>query len=106
MERVGRHDNFFELGGHSLLAVSLVERMRQQGQQVNVRALFSTPTVAGLLAAGGDGKRNCRGSGQTDNTAGRWGDHAVLRCYRWWSFQKRSVERVVRSVPGGARNVQ
>src|SRR5205823_4092960 len=44
LDRIGRHDNFFELGGHSLLAVKLIERMRQHGLQVDVGALFATPT--------------------------------------------------------------
>ena len=50
IEKVGRRDNFFELGGHSLLAVTLVERMRRTGLQVDVKALFATPTIAALAS--------------------------------------------------------
>ncbi len=51
VERVGRHDNFFELGGHSLLAVTLIERMRREGLEADVRTLFTAPSLIGLAAA-------------------------------------------------------
>ncbi|WP_202974843.1 phosphopantetheine-binding protein, partial [Corynebacterium pseudodiphtheriticum] len=45
VEQVGRHDHFFELGAHSLLAVSLIGRLRQEGIDANVKALFEQPTL-------------------------------------------------------------
>jgi acyl-coenzyme A synthetase/AMP-(fatty) acid ligase/aryl carrier-like protein len=50
LDRVGRHDNFFSLGGHSLLAITLIERMRRTGFNVDVRSLFVSPTLAALAA--------------------------------------------------------
>jgi len=49
VSRVSIHESFFDLGGHSLLATQLVSRIRRKFEiALPVRALFDTPTVAGI----------------------------------------------------------
>ncbi|WP_206686054.1 non-ribosomal peptide synthetase [Kribbella qitaiheensis] len=54
VERVGVEDNFFELGGDSILSIKVISRLRAAfDTAVSPRAVFTTPTVAGLAAAVG-----------------------------------------------------
>ena len=49
--RVGRQDHFFELGGDSIVALKVVSRIRQQGLQLPLKALFEQSRLADCASA-------------------------------------------------------
>ncbi|WP_460760205.1 amino acid adenylation domain-containing protein, partial [Lysobacter fragariae] len=105
LERVGRHDNFFELGGHSLLALTLVERMRGAGMQVDVRALFAAPVLMDLAAAVGGGSAN-RTITVPPNLIPADCDAITPDMLPMVQLSQADIDSITATVPGGARNVQ
>lgn len=50
-ESIPRDANFFSLGGHSLLAARVLNRLRENGVQLQLGVFLREPTVAGLARA-------------------------------------------------------
>ncbi|MGI8443339.1 non-ribosomal peptide synthase/polyketide synthase [Pectobacterium versatile] len=105
LDRVGRHDQFFELGGHSLMAVSLIERLRNIGQTLDVRSVFSAPVLCDMAQSILTNRSKQPlvvppSLISPDCTA------ITPELLPLISLSQRDIDTIVATVPGGAANVQ
>ena len=101
VERVGRHDHFFELGRALAVVDSCSGADAPGGLQSDVRALFTTPTLAELART--ISKAAMGGPAESDSGRAASGLRRILSLV---SLTEEQMERIVATVPGGSANVE
>ena len=104
LENVGRRDNFFELGGHSLLIVQMLESLRRDGLHLQARDVYSSADLTQLAQAvtREAGQESTPPGGAIPANATRITPEMVTLV----ALDQESIDRIVRSIPGGVANVQ
>ena len=106
LKQVGRHDNFFELGGHSLLALKLLERMRLQGLQAQVRTLFQYPQLTAFAKALTQGVLEISSYSVPRNGIPDDCDALTPEMITLARLDASEIAVIEATVPGGAANIQ
>ncbi|MEL6562178.1 MAG: amino acid adenylation domain-containing protein, partial [Bacteroidota bacterium] len=102
VEKVGIYDNFFELGGHSLLVVRLIARIQDIGYTVNVRDIFSYPSITQLsprLALKDDYQAPA-------NAILPGSEYITPEMVNLVELSQEELEKIMDNTPGGAVNIQ
>lgn len=104
VRQVSRQSNLFELGGHSLLIVHVLEQLRRARLFVEVSQVFKCPTLADLAS------KLTHTTGQEVEIAPSlipFGCRAITPAMLpLIELGQQHIDDIVRSVPGGAGNVQ
>lgn len=104
VERVSRHDNFFELGGHSLLIVQMIERLRRLDLHADMSAVFNSANLAALASV-----LKGRAASQfvaPPNLIPEHCERITPQMLTLVELNEQHIDNIVRTVPGGAANVQ
>ena len=104
VERVGRHDSFFDLGGHSLLIVSMVEKLRRAGLQVDIRQVFQSRDLAELASGVRGGEADVREV--PANLIPEGCTRISPEMLPLVELTQQEIDGIVETVPGDAANVQ
>jgi amino acid adenylation domain-containing protein/FkbH-like protein/thioester reductase-like protein len=104
VKQIGRNDNFFELGGHSLLIVQMLESLRHTGLSASLHLVFESPTLASLAQA--LTRKVAEEIVVPPNGIPIGCQQITPQMLPLVQLEPYHIDCIVRSVPGGAANIQ
>ncbi|HEY0685970.1 MAG TPA: amino acid adenylation domain-containing protein, partial [Steroidobacter sp.] len=106
-EEISTTANFFALGGHSLLVMRLVSSLQQIGLKADVKTIYGAASLRALAAALDDAASAEQSSFSAPaNLIPPACDRIEPSMLPLVSLSEQEIERIVATVPGGAKNVQ